>query len=133
MPVIDASVWVSLLHSKDIHHVRAARLFKRIAMDSRPILMPVTALAEVAGTISRLTQKPELARMALKQIRELDADIREIDRPFADLAAAAAVRLQLRGMDAFYVALAIEEADTLATFDEEPLERASKEIEIETF
>jgi predicted nucleic acid-binding protein len=131
MSVVDASVWVSVFLTQDVHH-RAARrwLEDRLATDEA-IVSPVLLLSEVGGAIARQTRSPETAARALKFIESVPGlRLVPVDHRLGRVAAELAVRLRLRGADAVYVAVAAHLKISLVTLDAEPRERARKLIEV---
>lgn len=130
MAVVDASVLVSALLPSDAHHQHALGWLSRSIEENVPLHIPILALAELGGAISRQTGDGALAHKAVAQLRALELEIHEIDRSLGEEAAKLAATLRLRGADATYTALAQELVDVLVTFDDEQLERAKAVVEV---
>lgn len=122
--VVDASVWVSRLVPKDVHHTRSRAWFKAQADEGGLLVAPVLALAEIAGAISRRTGRPALASAALTRVQRLpNLRLVPLDARLARLAAQLAGQHGLRGADAVYVATAQRLGLSLVTLDDEQLRR----------
>jgi len=123
--VVDASVWVSRLVDSDIHHARCQSWMQSQASEGGLLVAPVLVLAEVAGAISRRTNRPNLARQAVEVLQALpNLRLVSIDPALAGLAAGLAADHALRGADAVYVATASQLGLPLVTLDGEQLQRA---------
>ena len=59
MSVVDASVWVSVFLTQDVHHQAARRWLDDRLASGETIVSPVLLLSEVGGAISRQTKSPE--------------------------------------------------------------------------
>ena len=103
MAVIDASVYVALIHAREAHHARAWAWFEGAQAAGEPIAAPAVLLAEVAAALSRGVGDPALARRVVRQ-----------------LARAGAVELV-----PISVALAQERGEALITLDRQQLERGA--------
>lgn len=131
LSVIDANVWVSWLVSADVNHRVSAGWLEAYARSGAPIVLPASALAEIAGTVARVTGDAVAGMKALEDVLEnRRIEIVDITRDFAERAARTAARLRLRGMDAIYATLAIERAMDLVTWDEDILTRAAGAVRV---
>jgi predicted nucleic acid-binding protein len=127
--VIDASVWVSYLIPRDVHHDTSVIWLRRWRDDRRELLAPVLLLAEVAGAVARRFDDQELGDEAKRSVLDLpDLRLIAIDQTGGDVAADIASRLRLRGADAIYVALAQEFDLPLVTWDDEIVKRAASVV-----
>jgi len=123
--VVDASVWVSRLVDGDVHHTRCREWMDNQATSGGLLIAPVLVLAEVAGAISRRTNRPSLAHQAMRGLQALpQLRLVSIDPALAELAAGLAGDHALRGADAVYVATASQLGLPLVTLDDEQLKRA---------
>lgn len=123
--VVDASVLVSRLVATDKHHGRCRSWIHSQASEGGLLIAPVLVLAEVAGAISRRTNRPNLARQAVEVLQALpNLRLVSIEPALAGLAAALAAEHALRGADAVYVATASQLGLPLVTLDGEQLRRA---------
>ena len=131
MIVLDASVWVGVFLSEDIHHETSRQWFRQEVQERQTFTVPAIFLAEIAGSISRRTGLPRSGRRASQVIVEArQFDVRVIDQSIAVSAANVASELSLRGADAIYVALAKRLDVPLITWDKELIRRASSVIEV---
>jgi predicted nucleic acid-binding protein len=132
VPVVDASVWVSLCHAGDAHHARSRKWFETRVREGARLAAPTILVVEVAAAVRRLTGNQELALAAASTL-ELDDLIElvpldtERSRRASQLAATAGVR----GADAVYLGLAAERGDVLVTWDRQQLERGTGVAEVE--
>lgn len=126
MPVVDASVWISLCHAGDRHHKKTRRWLEGRILDGERLVAPTLLRIEVAAAVRRLTGDRDLAEEALAaldqgnllELVELDA---ERSRRAAEIAAATGVR----GADAVYLELAVQRGEALVTWDRQQLDRGS--------
>lgn len=132
MPVVDASVWVSLFHQGDRHHRRCAAWLEGVLGEGSPLASPSLLEPEVAAAIRRLTGDESLARGVVEEIERLE--IVELvpltnkrSRRVAEIAAATPVR----GADAVYLELAHDRNDILVTIDRQQLERGRQVVRVE--
>ena len=124
MPIVDASVWVSLCHAGDRHHEKTKAWLEAALLEGNLLAAPTLLRVEVAAALRRLTGEKSLA---IQASASLDADdwielvelTAERSRRAADVAAATGVR----GADAVYLELAAQRGDTLVTWDRQQLER----------
>lgn len=124
MPVIDASVYVTLVNAHESGHASGWAWFERTVMAGEEIVAPVILLAEVAAALSRGTGDPRLVQRVLQQLaRSGLIELIPVSVPLAAQAAAIATNHGIRGCDAIYVALAEQLGDTLITLDEQQLAR----------
>ena len=124
MYVVDASVWVSRLVPNDVHHQPSYRWLEGAITRGELLAAPALLLAEVAGAVSRRTERPELAARAIDLLEQLpNSRLVTVDPHLARLAARLAGQLRLRGGDALYVALAQQLGFSLVTWDGEQAER----------
>ena len=133
MPVVDASVWVSLCHSGDRNHARSRRWLERALGAEERIVAPVLLRVEVAAAVRRLTGEAGLAQEAVATLDDHGwVDLVDLDerrgRRAAEIATAAAVR----GADAVYLELAEQRGEVLVTWDRQQLERGVAVARVET-
>lgn len=132
MAVIDASVWVALFHDKDHHHKKAYQIVDKLIDTGESFHVPVLAFTEVGGTIKRLTGQTPTANSVVAKMREMVSNVHEIDQNLEKVATQIAITAGLRGADAVYVALAMEESEPLITFDEQQRAKASQFVDVES-
>ena len=133
MPVVDASVWVSVCHAGDRHHERSRRWLEDRIRDGDRLVAPTLLRVEVAAAVRRLTGDPGLAEEA---VAALDAhgwiDLVELDLGRGRRAAEIAAATGVGGADAVYLELAARRGDTLVTWDRRQLERGPAAARVET-
>ena len=128
--VVDASIWVARLVSKDIFYAPVKEwMSTRLEVDDQ-FLAPSLLLAEIGGAISRRTT-PSLGLKAIEQVQSLPGlQLVEMENLLLQEAAQLAARLGLRGADSTYVALAARLDLPLMTLDIDQKERAAKRIRV---
>jgi len=129
--VVDASVWVSWFVPTDVFHLPSRSWFAARLHLGALLVIPVVALAEVAGAVARRSPDPALAMRAVSVLRVANY-VRQvpIGSRLATQAAAVAADLRLRGADALYVALAQRLGVPLVTWDLEQKQRGGRVIAI---
>lgn len=131
MPVVDASVWVSLCHLRDSHHATCAKWLERLLVDGTPLLAPTLLVVELGAALRRLTGDPVLAAEAVSELDESGIlELVPLSGERARRAAALASRTALRGADAVYVELARERGSALVTLDRQQLERGASVVNV---
>ncbi len=114
---------------KDVHHVVSRSWLEREDAAGRLLVAPALLLPEVASAVSRITNRPLLARRAVLSLMRLPAlRIVPVDSQLAEAAARIAADHRLRGADSVYVALAKQLSLTLVTWDREQARRAAEVI-----
>lgn len=133
MYVVDASVWVSYFIRSEATSLASREWVTRQADIGAPILGPSIVLAEIAGAISRRTQREELGQMTSKLVSRLPGfRMILIDQELADLSVSVAAGMRLKGADAIYVALASLVSAPLVTWDKEQIERGAQIVFTQT-
>jgi predicted nucleic acid-binding protein len=128
MTVVDASVWVSALSVKEVHHEASRRW---LAEQPLGLTIPALAIAEIAGALARAAASRQEGKSAAGLVLMTPGlRIVSVDRAVGEAAAEIASQYRLRGADAIYVAVARLLAVPLATLDREMQERAAPIIEI---
>lgn len=125
MPVVDASVLISLYRADDVNF-RAADAWALASIGRRETWhLPSLALSEIAAGLTR--GYPAFDGMAAVAVFEemSTVTIHDVTVALAPAAARIASRQQIRGCDAVYVALAAELDNTLVTFDRQQSTSAS--------
>ena len=127
--VVDASVWVSDIRPSDVNHNASRAFFDRIRLQGEPLVGPSLTLVECAGAISRPTQNPRLGTAAVAIIGVTpNLALVELSEDRARKAAAIAASHALRGADAVYAQVAVENSATLITWDNEMLARTPNAV-----
>jgi predicted nucleic acid-binding protein len=128
--VVDASVWVARLVDQDIFHAHSRAWLASQRANGVRFLAPTLLLVEVAAAISRRTGDSTLAQRAVAALESLpDLRLVDMDRSVVMAATKVAVELDVRGADAFYIAIARQLSLPLATLDADQLERASHVVD----
>lgn len=127
--VFDASIFVARFVEADSSHAECMRAVAVCKAELIQVVVPLVLPAEVAGAIARRTGDQTLALLALTHLRNYPwLRVRLADTRFVEQAARLAARHELRGADAFYIAVAIEQHCPLITLDEEMLARAPSAV-----
>lgn len=130
MVVVDASVWVSRLVSRDVHHDTSRRWLEQYTEQGGRIVTPALLLPEVAGAIARRTGESKLANRVVNQLQRLPhLQLVAIDQRLGQAAARLAANLGLRGADAVYVAVAEQLMIPLLTWDNEQIAKAGERVQ----
>ena len=133
MTVVDASVWVSRLVPRDVHHAASRRWLEERAAGGDLVISPTLLLAEVAGAISRRTGHADLAYEAVQMLLRLtELRLVPLDGRLGRSAAQLAAAIGLRGADAVYVATAHHLNVPLVTWDREQQVRADRLVAVQS-
>ncbi len=131
MAVLDASVYVALVNSREPAYARCWTWLEATLATGEPISAPSILLAEVAAALSRGLGDAALARQVVEHlIKSSVVDLVPVSIALAGRAAAIAAEQRLRGCDAVYVALAQELRDSLVTLDREQMERGTAVVPV---
>lgn len=123
--VVDASVWGSILMSKDSNHVVSLNWWHRYTAAGGIIVAPELLFVEVASALSRQTKKVAFAQQAVTYLYSISqVQFISVDTALLLDAADLAARYGLRGADAVCVASAHQKALPLVSWDKEQLTRA---------
>ncbi len=126
MPVVDASVYVALVHEDEPGHEDSWGWLEAVQARREPLKSPNILAAEVGSAISRGTGNRELAhQIVLQLLTSSVVELMPVTPHLAGRAAVIAADHRLRGCDAVYVALAEQEHDELVTLDRQQLERGA--------
>ena len=131
MPVIDASVYISLINAGEEQHASSWAWYENVQARQEPLVAPVILLAEVAAALSRGVGDKALAHRVVDQLKR--SEIIEwvpVTSALAQKAAAIAADHRIRGCDAIYVAVASRLGDSLVTLDRQQLERAAAVVNV---
>lgn len=127
--VIDASVWVSNLQSRDSNYAAARAWVDRHLLGGGLLVAPILLVTETASALTRATGQPSIAHRAVSQLHRMrEMRLVPIDQPLVDEATELAANLGIRGADAFYVAVAKSLSIPLVSFDHEQITRPSSLI-----
>ncbi len=133
MPVVDASVWVSVCHARDRHHRKARRWLEARLAEGDRLGAPTLLRVEVAAAVRRLTGERGLADEVLATLDERGwIDFVDLDSARSRNAAEIAAATGVRGADAVYLELAVQRGEALVTLDRQQLERGSAVARVET-
>lgn len=133
MYVVDASVWVSYFIKSEATHLASRDWVARQTDVGVPILGPSIVLTEIAGAVSRRTQREELGRMSSTLVSRLPGfRMVPIDQELTDISVSVASGMRLKGADAVYVALASLVGAPLVSWDKEQIERGGRIVSTQT-
>ncbi len=131
MPVIDASVYISLIKAGGEQHASSWAWYENVQARQEPLAAPVILLAEVATALSSGVGDSALAQRVVDQLKRSEAiELVPVTMSLAEQAAAIAADHRIRGCDAIYVAVASRLGDSLVTLDRQQLERAAAVVTV---
>jgi len=119
MIVIDASVWVSRFNVKDKFHEQAMSIFESIELNHETICIPAIAFTEVAGVIKRTTKDDNFTSGAIYFMKNMEMKVFTDFDKLEPLATDIAIKYSIKGMDAYYLAVAELTKSKLHTFDQQ--------------
>ncbi|HEX9736663.1 MAG TPA: type II toxin-antitoxin system VapC family toxin [Thermoanaerobaculia bacterium] len=126
MAVVDASVYVALVHADEPGHADSWAWLRSAQARREPLRAPAILAAEVAAAVGRGTNTPELSHQIVQQLLTFNVvELVPVSVHLAGRAAVVAADHRLRGCDAVYVALADQLDDVLVTLDRQQLERGA--------
>ncbi|MCP4425173.1 MAG: type II toxin-antitoxin system VapC family toxin [Chloroflexi bacterium] len=130
MPVVDASVIVSIVNAEELYHTQSRSWLNDTLFSGQQIYAPAIVLAEIGAALSRGQRDSALAQRAIQLLSpETLVQLRPISIELGRRAAVIASERQIRGCDAVYLALA-ERLDTeLVTLDRQQLERGAAVVQ----
>jgi len=134
MVVVDASIWVSWFKADDRFHEQAEKIFQAIELCEETICIPATAFTEVAGVMKRTTQNDNLAWGAVYYMKGMELEVLTDFDKLEPLATEIAIKYGVKGMDAYYLAVAELTKSKLYTFDmqqEDAFEAISRDWQAE--
>ncbi len=129
--VLDASVLVARFVPEDAFHDEGLRIVRAGDKNQFSAIVPAILPAELAGAVARKTGETSLAEVALLHLHSYSwLTVRTADTSFIEKAANLAARFALRGADAFYLTVAIEQKCPLVTLDDELLTRTPSYVKV---
>lgn len=124
MPVVDASVIVSIVNSDEPYHNQCRTWLSQILLSGQPVYAPAIILAEVGAALSRGQSAPDLAQRAILLLsQETLIQLQPLSVELGRRTAVIAIENRIRGCDAVYVALAEQLNTELVTLDSQQFER----------
>jgi predicted nucleic acid-binding protein len=124
MAVIDASVYIALIHAHESEPSSSWAWFDQARSADESIVAPVILLPEVAAALSRGAGDPALANRAVQQLARSEViELIPVTMAIAERAAVISADHRICGCDAVYVALADQLSEPLVTLDRQQLER----------
>lgn len=131
MPIIDASVYVSLSNEADRYYQRSLDWFESALRNGERIAAPNLLLVEVGASIRRLTGSHRLAQRVVQSLQDNELiDLLPLTSARSESAARLAASTGVRGADAVYLALAEELDDVLVTLDRQQLDRGRELVQV---
>ncbi|MCL5997070.1 MAG: type II toxin-antitoxin system VapC family toxin [Chloroflexi bacterium] len=129
--VIDASVWVTSLMTRDASYAAARTWLENYRASGGLQVAPVLLLIEIAGAVVRRTGRPQFARRACDELlRAPELRLVPIDHELGQEATQIAIDLGMRAADALYVALAHKLHAPLVSLDREQAMRADPFVKV---
>lgn len=124
MIVIDASVWISFLIKRDVHHAATKPWLTQVLLDKTPVAAPILLLAEIGGAMSRQLENAAMGEKAINRLLSIPTlHLVDMDHALGMNTSQIAARYRLRGPDACYVAVAAHLNVPLVSWDQEHIER----------
>jgi predicted nucleic acid-binding protein len=124
--VVDASVWVSQVSTREVHHIASRDWMIRYLGEGGTLIAPALLPIEVASAIARRTSRLSFAkRVASSLSQRASLTLVALDSTLLETALDRTVDLRLRAGDALYVAVAYERGIPLVSWDNEQLSRSS--------
>ncbi len=132
MPVIDASVFVALVHEGDRYHQQSLRWYESSLRAGVHLAAPSLLVVEVAAAIRRLTGSESLAERVISELVGAgDVEFFPLTSKRSATAARVAIETGVRGADAVYLGLARELGESLVTLDRQQLQRGASVVRVE--
>lgn len=129
--IIDAGVWISAVLTLDPHHETSRACLDSLQGNGGHVNVPNHFPIEVAATIARRTNDPELAKRALRTVTaDLQILVEDVRSTMMSFAGELAAELGLSTSEALYAGLAYQWGATLMTWDDSFITRASPKIKI---
>jgi len=122
MAVIDASVWVSRFNVKDKFHEQAKSIFESVKLNQETINVPAIVFTEVAGAVKRTTKDDSFTSGAVYYMKDMELKVFADFDKLEPLATDIAIKYSVKGMDAYYLAVAELTKSKLHTFDQQQAE-----------
>ena len=119
MVVIGASVWVPRFKEDDKFHEQAKNIFRSIALNQGTICIPAIAFTEVAGVLKRTTNDNGAAYAAVYDMKDMEPKVFGDFDKLEPLATDIAIKHNIKGADAYYLAVAELTKSKLYTFDKQ--------------
>jgi predicted nucleic acid-binding protein len=133
MYTVDTSVWVNGFDQREPGHAISRQLLQQLAEQTIPIIVPYLLLVEVAGAISRTRQDVAQTQAFAQALSQLpNVTFVALDEALALQALTLAAQHSLRGADAVYAAVALQENCTLISLDNEHLMRLTSVLQVRT-
>ncbi len=131
--VVDASVLIAAVTARETGHLLARRFVGACTARALPIFVPVIALAEFSGGLSRTGRSAEQIKRFLAIYRsQAEFTVVPIEVELGDEAVSIATLQRIKGCDAIYLALARDLTLPLVTLDREQQDRAPADVEVRT-
>ena len=123
--VLDASVAVAAMHSREPHHASSRALVDRVLSGVDSIVVPAVFVTEVVASFARRGNHPPATIWAYVDALVASSTVVTLGPKGARRAARLAMATRLRAADAVYVEAALREGVPLVTLDGEMHARAS--------
>ena len=130
---IDASVFISAFISQELHHSTSQACLSRLRVEGEILACPTLLLVEVAAALARNTGDNSRSQHFALSLASLPGmRLFALSEGLVELAVQAAVESRLRGADAVYAAVAIQQKATLITWDQQMLTRTATLVKVMT-
>lgn len=130
---VDASVFISAFISTEIHHSTSQACLARLRAAGDGLRCPALLLVEVAAALARNTRDVTRSQSFALSLASLPGmRLLTLNKELVQLAVQTAAESRLRGADAVYAAVAIQQDATLITWDQQMLTRAATLAQVVT-
>ena len=130
---VDASVFISAFIPQELHHSTSQACLSRLRMEADGLACPTLLLVEVAAALARNTGDNSRSQHFALSLASLPGmRLFALSEGLVELAVQAAVESRLRGADAVYAAVVIQQKATLITWDQQMLTRTATLVEVVT-
>jgi len=119
MVVIDASVWVAWFKKDDKYLEQAENIIQSLHARKETICIPAIAFTEVAGAIKRSMKDNNAAWEAVYHMKDMKPKVFGDFDKLEPIATEMAIKYSIKGMDAYYLAVAQLTKSKLYTFDQQ--------------
>ena len=130
---IDASVFISAFISQEVHHSTRQACLSRLRVESDGLACPTLLLVEVAVALALNTGDNSRSQYFALSLASLPGmRLFALNEGLVESAVQAAVESRLRGADAVYAAVAIQQKATLVTWDQQMFTRTATLVKVMT-
>ena len=131
MYCLDASVIINAARPKEPYSDQSRAFLNQIKEKRLKVFFPEVIIPEITSGLFRATKDPKAAFKLALSLRTIpNFSFVPVDRRLAELASWVICKTNLKGIDAIYIALALDYNLELITLDKEQLEMGSKLVKV---